>query len=77
MSRCGKTITCLSLGTYICPVLPGLAQTGIECDYYGIHANGAKYCITLPPEGLWNGDLVIFCACYVSVREPLEIPWTS
>jgi pimeloyl-ACP methyl ester carboxylesterase len=75
MLRWGKLSLALVLVLTFAPVVPGLAQSGIECDYYGLHANGAKYCITLPPEGYWNGDLVIFAHGYVSVREPLEIPW--
>lgn len=75
MSRWGRLSFALVLILTFAPVFPGLAQTGIECDYYGVHANGAKYCISLPPEGYWNGDLVIFAHGYVSVGEPLEIPW--
>ncbi len=75
MARWGKLLIVLVLVLTMVPVLPALAQTGIVCDYYGVHGNGAKYCITLPSEGDWNGDLVIFAHGYVSVREPLEIPW--
>ena len=75
MFRRGKVLIILVLVLTIAPVLPASAQTSIACDYFGLHANGAKYCITLPPEGYWNGDLIIFAHGYVSVTQPLEIPW--
>lgn len=75
MSRWGNLFIALALVFTFAPVSSGMAQTGIECDYYGLHANGAKYCISMPPEGYWNGDLILFAHGYVSIREPLEIPW--
>ena len=75
MSRWGNLFIVLALVLAFAPVPPGRAQTGIECDQYGLHANGAKYCITLPPDGYWNGDLILFAHGYVSVREPIDIPW--
>ncbi len=59
------------------PALPASAQAPIACDYSGTHANGAKYCITLPPPGYWNGDLIIFAHGYVPVTMPLDIPWSQ
>ena len=59
------------------PALHAQAQTNSDCLYYGEHSNGAKYCITIPPPGLWNGDLVIFAHGYVAVSEPLDIPWSQ
>jgi pimeloyl-ACP methyl ester carboxylesterase len=54
-----------------------LAQTNADCPIYGVQASGAKYCISVPPDGFWNGDLVIFAHGYVSVKDPLDIPWSQ
>jgi len=70
-----KLTIVLSLVLASVPVLPALAQAENLCNYSGIHANGAKYCITLPPPGFWNGDLVIFAHGFVPVTEPVDIPW--
>ncbi len=59
------------------PARPASAQSASDCLYYGTHANGAKYCITMPPPGYWNGDLIIFAHGYVPVTMPLDIPWTQ
>lgn len=59
------------------PVLQVQAQSNSDCLFYGEHSSGAKYCLTMPPPGLWNGDLVIFAHGYVSVNEPLDIPWSQ
>ena len=39
MSRRRKFLLALVLVLTFAPVLPALAQTGIECDYYGLHAS--------------------------------------
>ncbi len=80
MSRWIKTglIVLLILG--LAPATPAFAQTDADCQISGLQASGAKYCITLPPPppyGAWNGDLVIFAHGYVSVTEPLDIPWSQ
>src|SRR5512142_1155556 len=77
MSRWMKTglIVLLLLG--LAPVTPALAQTDADCPIFGVQASGAKYCISVPPAGFWNGDLVIFAHGYVSVNEPLDIPWSQ
>ena len=62
------------------PVMPAQAQSNADCLFYGEHSNGAKYCITMPPPppyGMWNGDLVIFAHGFVSVNEPVDIPWSQ
>ncbi|MBE9524981.1 MAG: hypothetical protein IMY76_07765 [Chloroflexi bacterium] len=76
MSRSVKLILALLLVFAITPAMPALAQTeDPSCDYYGTHANGAIYCIEMPPEGYWNGDLVVFAHGYVPITEPVGIPW--
>ncbi len=75
MSRLFRLTIVLSLVLASVPVVPALAQAESPCQFSGLHANGAKYCITLPPPGFWNGDLVIFAHGYVPVTEPVDIPW--
>lgn len=77
MSRWIKISLAILLVVAILPVGSVLAQTNNDCLFYGEHSNGAKYCITLPPPGGWNGDLVIFAHGYVSVNEPVDIPWSQ
>ena len=80
MSRLIKTSLVVILMLAIAPAVPALAQTNADCQFYGTQSSGAKYCITLPPPppyGAWNGDLVIFAHGYVSVTEPLDIPWSQ
>lgn len=80
MSRLIKTGLVVILTLAIAPAVPALAQTNADCQFYGTQSSGAKYCITLPPPppyGAWNGDLVIFAHGYVSVTEPLDIPWSQ
>ena len=72
MSRSVKLFFAFLLIVAITPVSSAMAQTGLPCDYYGTHANGAIYCITVPP--VWNGDLVVFAHGYVSITEPVGIP---
>ena len=72
------TITLVLLAVLIgIPAMPASAQAAHTCQYEGIHANGAKYCITMPPPGGWNGDLVMFAHGYVPVTDPLDIPWSQ
>jgi hypothetical protein len=59
------------------PASPVSAQLENPCQYFGFHSNGAKYCISLPPPGYWNGDLVIFAHGYVPVTMPVDIPWAQ
>ncbi len=64
----------------VVPVIPAQAQSNVDCLFYGEHSEGAAYCITMPPPppyGMWNGDLVIFAHGYVSVNEPVDIPWSQ
>jgi len=75
MSRSVKIIFALLLVFAVMPVLPAMAQAEPPCDYYGMHANGAIYCIEMPPEGYWNGDLVVFAHGYVSETLPVDIAW--
>jgi len=81
MSRWIKVSLAILIILAITPVIPALAQTNGDCQLYGEHSNGAKYCITMPlppPYGvLWNGDLVIFAHGYVAVDEPIDIPWSQ
>jgi pimeloyl-ACP methyl ester carboxylesterase len=44
------------------------------CDPDGLQASGATYRICMPPEGEWNGDLVIWAHGYVDVTKPVGIP---
>ena len=80
MSRWIKSGLMILTTLAITPVIPVLAQANADCFLYGDHSNGAKYCITMPPPppfGTWNGDLVIFAHGYVSVNEPVDIPWSQ
>ena len=56
----------------ITPVSSAMAQTELPCDYYGMHADGAIYCIVVPAD--WNGDLVVYAHGYVRPSEPVGIP---
>lgn len=75
MSRWIKLIMAVLMVVAITPAFPAMAQTNADCDFYGSQSTGAKYCITMPPQGFWNGDLVIFAHGYVSPTAPLAIPW--
>ncbi len=79
MSRLIKTSLVLMLLIAIAPVMPALAQSNQVCQFEGVQASGALYCITMPPAPFvpWNGDLVIFAHGYVDVNEPLSIPWSQ
>jgi pimeloyl-ACP methyl ester carboxylesterase len=77
MSRLIKTSLVILLVLAFLPAMPVQAQTNADCQYYGTHSSGAKYCITMPPLAFWNGDLVIFAHGYVAVNEPLDIPWSQ
>ncbi len=80
MSRWIKISLAILLVIAVLPVGSVLAQTNNDCLFYGDQSNGAKYCITMPPpppNGEWNGDLVIFAHGYVSVNEPVDIPWSQ
>ena len=75
MSRSLKLMLAFLLVFAMAPAIPAMAQPGLPCDYYGTHANGAFYCIDMPPEGFWNGDLVVFAHGYVPETMPVGIPW--
>lgn len=80
MSRWFKASLMILLVLALVPAASVQAQTNDDCDIYGTHSNGAKYCITMPlppPYGMWNGDLVIFAHGYVAVDAPLDIPWSQ
>jgi pimeloyl-ACP methyl ester carboxylesterase len=76
MSRWIKIFSAILVVVLLSPVFPALAQTDADCGYFGTAASGAKYCITMP-AGAWNHDLVIFAHGYVSVTDPLDIPWSQ
>jgi pimeloyl-ACP methyl ester carboxylesterase len=40
----------------------------------GLQPSGAVYLICMPPEGQWNGDLVVYAHGYVAPNEPVGIP---
>jgi hypothetical protein len=44
------------------------------CDPDGVQASGAIYRICMPPQSLWNGDLVVYAHGYVRPTEPVGIP---
>ena len=75
MSRSVKLMFAFLLVFAVMPAMPAIAQAAPPCDYYGTHANGAQYCIEMPPEGYWNGELVVFAHGYVSETMPVGIPW--
>jgi pimeloyl-ACP methyl ester carboxylesterase len=75
MSRWIKIIPAILMAIAITPVFPAFAQTNADCDFFGTHSISAKYCITMPPQGMWNGDLIIFAHGYVPVTAPVDIPW--
>ena len=77
MSRWIKTCLAVLLVLALLPAGSVQAQTNDDCDLFGIHSDGAVYCITMPPPGMWFGDLVIFAHGYVAVDEPLDIPWSQ
>lgn len=80
MNKWVKLSLALLLALAFLPAMPALAQTNSDCTFYGDQASGAKYCITLPPPapyGFYNGDLVIFAHGYVSVTDPIDIPWSQ
>jgi pimeloyl-ACP methyl ester carboxylesterase len=77
MSRWIKIFSAILLVILITPVFPALAQTDADCAYFGTSSAGAKYCITMPAAGKWNHDLVIFAHGYVSVTDPIDIPWSQ
>jgi hypothetical protein len=41
---------------------------------YGTQDSGAKYLICMPPDGMWNQDLVVYAHGYVAFNEPVAIP---
>lgn len=75
MSRWIKIFSVLLIVILATPVFPALANSVPTCTYSGTSAAGALYCITMPPAGSWNNDLVIFAHGYVSPTLPLAIPW--
>ena len=75
MSRWIKIFSAILMVILITPVFPALAKTNADCTYFGTSAAGAKYCLSMPPAGTWNHDLIIFAHGYVSVTAPLDIPW--
>jgi len=77
MSRWIKIFSAILLVILITPVFPALAQTDADCAYFGTSSAGAKYCITMPSAGKWNHDPVIFAHGYVSVTDPIDIPWSQ
>ncbi len=55
------------------PVSPS-AETGPTSDCHdGQQDSGAEYRICMP-EGVWNGDLVVYAHGYVAIYRPVEIP---
>ncbi len=77
MSRWMKAGLVVLLILGLAPATPAFAQANPACPIDGVQASGAKYCISVPPAGFWNGDLVIFAHGYVSVNDPLDIPWSQ
>ena len=79
MSRCMKASLLVVLLLGIVPAMPVFAQSEVNCPLGigGLQSSGAQYCITEPPPGFWNGGLVIFAHGYVSVNDPLDIPWSQ
>ena len=72
--RINVSLVILLVLTFL-PAAPVQAQSNADCDYFGTHSDGALYCITMPAN--WNGDLVIFAHGYVTVDEPVDIPWSQ
>ncbi|MGA2490773.1 MAG: hypothetical protein ABSF99_11435 [Anaerolineales bacterium] len=76
MSRWIKIFSVILMVLLMTPVFPALAQTDANCPIFGTSpTTGAKYCISMPPAKRWNHDLVIFAHGYVSVTDPVDIPW--
>lgn len=75
MNKWVKVLMLVSLALAFVPAMPAQAQTDNGCTFFGIQDSGAKYCISQPPNGFWNGDLVIFAHGYEPVSAPLDIPW--
>ncbi len=83
MKRLMRLILGLALVGALLPVFPGRAMnTSTDIDeinctnglqgIYGLQADGAKYCIIVPPN--WNHDLVIFAHGYVDPTTSLTNP---
>lgn len=67
-------LTCALLlgGLGVIRVASAQAQSGCEPD--GLQASGAVYRICMPPEGKWNGNLVLYAHGYVAFNQPIAIP---
>ena len=62
------------LGSLGIAAVPVAQAQGGGCEPDGQQASGAVYRICMPPEGAWNGDLVIYAHGYVAYNEPIAIP---
>ena len=76
MKRSIKLILGLVLVFAFTFAIPAMGQAQ-DCDILGMQSSGAEFCIEMPPEGNWNGALVIFAHGYVSAEEPIGIPWSQ
>ncbi len=76
MKRSIKLILGLVLVFAFTSALPAMGQVP-ACGMSGTQSSGAEFCIEMPPEGTWNGALVIFAHGYVSAAEPIGIPWNQ
>ncbi|MFA6242498.1 MAG: prolyl oligopeptidase family serine peptidase [Candidatus Hydrogenedentales bacterium] len=45
-----------------------------KCDPDGTQASGAIYRICMPPDGAWNGGLIVYAHGYMAFNEPFGIP---
>lgn len=50
------------------------AHAQSSCEPDGLQAGGAVYRICMPPEGQWNGNLVLYAHGYVAFNQPIAIP---
>ena len=82
MRIAGRKVICILLVLLISALLLGslgpatapVARAESLCEPDGQQASGAVYRICMPPEGEWNGDLVVYAHGYVAYNEPIAIP---
>jgi len=65
-------ICAIVLGCLAAAVPTARAEDNCEPDF--VQRSGAIGRICMPPEGKWNGDLVVYAHGYVAPTEPIAIP---
>jgi len=76
-SRTKQVGAVLLVASLLLSVFGIAAAPAVQADghcYDGEQASGAVYRICMPPEGEWNGDLVLYAHGYVAFNRPVAIP---